>query len=33
MRQNIANLKDQDEKNSAVDLMFFFFDALFTISC
>lgn len=33
MRQNIANLKDQDEKNSAVDLMFSFFDALFTISC
>ena len=33
MRQNIANLKDQEEKSSAVDLMFFFFDAFFTISC
>lgn len=33
MRQNIANLKDQEEKNSAVDLVFFFFDALVTISC
>ena len=33
MRQNIANLKDQEDKTSAVDLMFFFFDALFMISC